>query len=385
MTAGDRGTDAPDVSAVIVNFNSADFALGSARSLLESAFTVEGRRGRIEIVIVDNASRGPDVERLRRGLGDAAVVLGSPHNAGYGPANNQGLRVTRGRYHLVINPDTRVLQGALDTLVSWLEAHPGVAAVGPLAFMDEDLEVLLPPNEIPTPEVFALQARAQASADAALENDRRRTPFALRFWTAREPMELEMLSGGCFLARRDDLLGIGGFDPGYPLYYEDTDLFVRLRAAVGPLVHLPSARILHFFSRSAITHMKGAMHRLAISERRWFRRHYGVEGERVWRDCAGGGPSGGAAAPPCEPWPVEALPPSSEPPPLDPGTDRPFYVEIAGNPLFTLAAAAFPRGGRPWRFGQAFWRQLGPGTYWARAVDRETLSPLRTWRITRCP
>jgi hypothetical protein len=382
------GSDAgpPDLSAVVVNFNSADYAVGCVRSLLESGFTVEGRPGVLEITVIDNASRGNDLSTLRALEGQRVRIIANLWNVGYAIANNQGFHVSRGRYHLVINPDTRVLPGCLSMLVSHLESHDDVAAVGPAAFMDEDLEVHLPPNELPDPWIQTVQGLAQVSAPAARFNNVRRTAFAYRYWTAREPLEMEMLSGGCFLARREDLLRIGCFDPGFPLYYEDTDLFRRLRGAAGKLVHLPGARMLHFFSRSAITHMKGALHRLGISERRYFRKHFGERGARLHERLAAiAARAKDGVAPPDDPWPMTELPESALAPWLEAPSDEPYYVEIAGNPLFTLAAAAFPEGVGPFRFGPAFWDQLGPAVYWVRFVGKATLLPQRTWRVTKCP
>ena len=75
-------------------------------------FEVDGRPGRIEITVVDNASRGDDVSQLRAGASATGVrLIRNTENAGYALANNQGFRVSSGRYHLVVNPDVRLLPG----------------------------------------------------------------------------------------------------------------------------------------------------------------------------------------------------------------------------------------------------------------------------------
>ena len=96
-----------DLSVVVVNHNSSQFLVGLLDSILHDAFMVEGRRVRVEVIVVDNASRDEDrrcVELLRAPC--VRIVL-NKENVGYALANNQGLDISSARWHLVSNMDIR--------------------------------------------------------------------------------------------------------------------------------------------------------------------------------------------------------------------------------------------------------------------------------------
>ena len=128
---------APDLSVVVVNYQCANYTLGLIDTLRRDPFEVDGRAGRLEITVVDNASRGDDVARLAE-AGPGVRLIRNTENAGYALANNQGLRASSGRWHLVVNPDVRILPGTLGALLRALETLPEAGLVGPLASMDEN-------------------------------------------------------------------------------------------------------------------------------------------------------------------------------------------------------------------------------------------------------
>ncbi len=371
----------PDVSAVIVNFQSAHFTLGAVESLLAERFMVDGRPGTIEVVVVDNASRGEDVTQLLPLVSANVDLVRNTENVGYALANNQGFRVCSGRWHLVVNPDVRIIPGCVSRLIEVLESTPGAGIVGPLATMDEEGLVLLPPNELPDPYRETLQQLARMSAGAATFNARRRAAFAHRYWTATRPVDVEMLSGGCFLGRRSDFLDLGLFDGAYPLYYEDTDLFRRFRERGMRLIHVPDARVAHFFSRSAITRMKAAMYRHDVSLKRYFTRWFGAPGLRVQEVARSRADA--MKRDHLSPWPMTDVGPTLEPPVLRVPPCEGAYVEVAGNPQFTLAVGLFPSSPGPYPIPRSFFDQLGPNRYWMRTVDPRTFDTVDAWCVTK--
>jgi len=370
-----------DLSVGVVNYQSAALCEGLVSTLLADRFDVDGRPGVVETTIVDNASRGDDVRTLERLVRPGVRLVRNTENVGYATANNQAFHVSSAPLHLVVNPDCRILPGALQALIDALRTLPGAGLVGPLATMDEEGEVLLPPNELPDPYRETLVALARVSPEMAAFHARRRARAARAYWTATAPTPMEMLSGGCFLGRRADFLAHGLFDAGYPLYFEDTDLFRRFRARGFSLWHVPASRIVHFFSRSAITRLKAAMHRHDVSARRYFETWFGAPGERAYATIRA---RAAAQARDHEcPWPLIETPPSSEPPELDVPEAEGVFLEIAGNPQFSLAAGLFPGRPGPYRPPRSFWTQLGPGRYWVRAVDPSTGDALRAWAVVR--
>lgn len=370
----------PDLSVVVVNYNTAAFLEEFLRSLFRDSFRVDGREGRAEVVIVDNASRLEDHRRLEALRSDRVALIRNSENLGYALANNQGFHVSRGRYHLVSNPDVIVRPGCLQALIDEVDSLPRGGLAGPLATMDPEGTVFMPPNELPDPFKESVTAAARYEDALARYHVRRRSRFARRYWAATAPMDMEMLSGGFFLGKRDVIERHGLFDPGYPLYYEDTDLFRRYLDAGLRLVHVPRARIVHHFSRSAIPVIKAALFRNAIGARRYFRRFFGPAGERTWRQAHRRAESK-ARDREC-PWPLDVLAAGAEPPLLQiPGGS---YMEVSGNPKFSLAVGIFPPPGE-YRFPAGFWEPLPPASYWVRAAAAETGDTLAAWRIDKCP
>lgn len=375
-----------DLSISIVNFNTMRYLGPLLESIREQEYTVDGHPGVTEVILVDNASRGEDSWTLQEfAEADERVrVIQNTCNTGYAQANNQAFHVAKGTYHMVLNPDTLLLPGCLQALVGHLEENPGTAMVGPLSFMDRECTAYMPPNELPTPELFGRQARAQVDRDVAIENLRNRTRLTYDYWSAEEPLEMEMLSGSCVTFRRSLYDGATPFDPGFPLYYEDTDMFVRLGREGHRMMHVPAARMIHFFSRSAMTHSKGAEYRSRLSEERYFEKHFGDEGLAAYResfDLIQKTREGGAHIDPFE---FESMEVGAKPPEFYPDAKfANYYAEIAGNPIFTLAVAIFPEREGYFTVSRSLWEELGPNTYWFRIVDRATLETLQAWVVSK--
>ncbi len=305
-------------------------------------------------------------------------------NVGYGQANNQGFAVARGRYHMILNPDCRLLPGCLQHLVGHLEENPGAAMVGPLAYMDPEATCMMPPNELPTPELFAFQTRAQVDHDTAMQNLRNRTRFAYDYWAAKEPFEVDMLSGCCVLFRRELYRNELPFDPGYPLYYEDTDMFLRLRESGHAMIHVPAAKIIHYWSQSADSHARGAEYRHNISASRYYLKHFGEEGLRIYRENLAQSLKNRDEGRHISPFEFEPMEAGAEAPTFTVEEKHSsFFVEFAGNPIFTLAVGMFPTRPDSFTVSQVMWDQLGPGQYWIRLIDTTTLETIQAWVITK--
>ncbi len=374
-----------DLSIVIVNFNSAHFLPRLLESIDAQEWSTEGRPGTYEIILIDNASKGEDTAQIEPLLGDPRVrYVQNTLNLGYGQANNQGFAVSTGRYHMILNPDTMFLPGCFQEMVGFLESHPEADVVGPLAYMDPLGRVMMPPNELPTPELVAFQTKAQTSTDAAERLLAQRTRFAFDYWSTTEPLELQMLSGSCVLFRRELFEDEAPFDPGFPLYYEDTDMFVRLRKAGKRLFHLPAAKMLHYWSQSAGTHARGAQYRERISARRYYEKHFGIDAVGVYEESVRQSlatKNSGTHVIPLEYEHIEAGD-ASPVFPVDP-RHKDYYIEFAGNPIFTLAVGMFPEEKGDFSVSQIMWDQLGPGDYWIRMIDRETLKTIRGWVVSK--
>ena len=227
-------TSTEQLAVIIVSHNSA----GWLQPCLSSVYAASGNLD-LDIVVVDSGSTDDTVELVRREFPDVRVL--TKENRGFAAANNRGLEVVDGEWILFLNPDTRILSGTLEGLVSLLRARPTVGLAGV----------------------------RQVDENGALDPTMRRFPNAIRSLSAslgaeRLPVHPSWLgervldetlydletpcdwtSGSFMLGRRAAIDDVGGMDERFFLYCEETDFCLRMRQAGWTVVHLPQMTIFH--------------------------------------------------------------------------------------------------------------------------------------------
>jgi GT2 family glycosyltransferase len=215
----------PDVTVVMLTYNRWDLTREALRLLAEVT------EPRYEVVIVDNASTDGTVDQLAHVGG--ATILRNPRNLGFGPANNQGAALARGRYLLLLNSDAWVRPGWLEPLIDVADADATVAAVAP--------KLLYPDGRLQEAgSIVWRDARVRQYGDGDIPN---RPEYNFR-------RTVDYASAACLLVRRSAFIAVGGFDPRFaPVYCEDVDLCLALTAGPGRVVYQP---------RSVVEHVRGA-------------------------------------------------------------------------------------------------------------------------------
>ena len=372
------------LSVLIVNYNSWQVCLDAVRSLQANPPHLDdGRPMDYEIVIVDNLSpiRDPAAEEQLRGLlsngqCDGQLIMHT-ENGGYSKGMNLALGHASGDAVLVCNPDLVFLPGCVDKLLRYLEKNPTAGAVTPEGFGDRDQEGRLPPNILPTlGDLLALFA-ASVSSRMVRRYSNRRTLEALKVWQATSDVSLPMLSGCCFLMRRSLVDQLGLFDEQFPLYYEDTDLSLRIRRAGYQVIQVYGAGLVHLYNRSGQTDSELALERYYISRRLYYRKWYGRLGGWLYnvthrlQDTAWVK----KRAARCPQKNIINLGSHKGPPVIQ--FDREYdkvLVEVALDPYFYLAAAMFG-GGRSWTVGEELFHSFGPMSYFFRVLDISDAQP----------
>jgi GT2 family glycosyltransferase len=178
-------------------------------------------------------------------------LLVSDTNTGFADATNQGLRHAHGRYVLLLNSDTIVLPDAIREMVSYLDMHPHVGALGP-RLLNEDRSLqssardfsclwddILGTLEVHRWPVIGTQVRRHKMRTSVDWSDHRRT------------REVDWVTGACLMLRREAIEQVGGLDPGYFFFFEEMDLCYRLRQCGWSTIFLATAQIVHLGGRSA--------------------------------------------------------------------------------------------------------------------------------------
>ena len=247
-------TASRDLVVAIVNHSSRDDTLACLASLAGDA----GRRVSVHVVVLDNASDDGSVDAIRAAHPDVEVIAQNVRR-GFGANQNAIIAATESRYVLALNNDTLVPHGALDTLVSYLDEHPGVGAAGPRV-VGPDGEPQLSAWTFPT--VWNAAVHVAAGSRPA----------------GSAPAEVGYLSGCALMLRRSVLTRIGGFDEDYFMYAEEKDLCRRIHDAGYAVQLVPSASVVHLEARSS----SGAAERRETefwrSQRLYLRKHHSTAG-----------------------------------------------------------------------------------------------------------
>ena len=228
-----------NVSAVLVNYNAGDELRRALQSLSD-----ELRERRWEALVVDNASTDGSQEIV--GEFYYARLLQNRENVGFARAMNQALAATTGSLVVILNPDCRLVAGAIATLKAELERHEGCAIVGP--------RILNPDGTVQgsargDPDMLtglfgrtALMRRLLPWMPSA----RRNVVSDMAIASGQPSVVVDWLSGACMLAPRDALRQVGGFDERFfPVWFEDVDFCLRAAKAGYRNWYEPSAAAIH--------------------------------------------------------------------------------------------------------------------------------------------
>jgi N-acetylglucosaminyl-diphospho-decaprenol L-rhamnosyltransferase len=266
-----RAPSEADVSIVVVNYNTAHL-LGRMFAALEAS------RGdlRLQVIVVDNASRDNSVQVLRT-LQPEAELIANPTNPGFGRANNQALARARGRYVLLLNTDAFVSPDTLTKTVSYMDAHPQCGVLG-VKLVGEDGALQPSCRYFPTPwNVFlAANGLQKLFSGTRLVDD--------LDWDHASVRECDWVPGCFYLVRREVIDRVGLFDPRYFLYCEEVDHCRAVRSAGWSVVYYPFTQVVHIGGESAssagpVNSVGRQIPALQVeSELLYFRKHHGLGG-----------------------------------------------------------------------------------------------------------
>lgn len=237
--------DAPvDVSIIVVSYNTRDLTVAALRSVID-----ETRSTAYEIIVVDNASSDGSATAIAEAFPQVRLMA-LDENIGFAAANNRASATARGKYLLLLNPDTVVLDRAIDRLVSFARCEPKAQIWGGrTVFADGSLNASCCWGRM---TLWSLFCRATGLTGVfprlSLFNSE-----AYGAWRRDSVRAVDIVSG-CFLLIRADLWkDLGGFSPIFFMYGEEADLCLRARAAGAYPILTPEATIVHLGGASERT------------------------------------------------------------------------------------------------------------------------------------
>ena len=238
-----------EFSIIIVNYNVRDFlrqALLSVRRALAGA-TAEGQAA--EIFVVDNASEDGSVEMVQAEFPEVRVIDNS-ENRGFASANNQALRLARGRYIVLLNPDTVVQEDTFLAIRDFFESptRQNAGMVGCKILNPDGTLQLACRRSFPTPWVAFTRL---SGLSRLFPRSKLFGKYNLTFLDENALAEVEAISGSFMAVRREALASVGLLDETFFLYGEDLDWCFRMRAAGWKIYYVPQTQIIHFKGESS--------------------------------------------------------------------------------------------------------------------------------------
>jgi GT2 family glycosyltransferase len=245
---------------IIVNWNTKDLLCQCIDSLAQRVKNID-----TEILVVDNGSTDGSVAAVREKFPGVRLIENSM-NLGFAKANNHALSISKGRYLLLLNPDTQVKDEAIPQMLSFMNAHAEAGVVGAQLLNADGSKQ----NSI---------ANFPSLATELLNKSLLRRLFPDKFPGKERdypgPVEVDSVIGACMLVRRETVEQVGPLDEEYFLFLEETDWCYRMKKAGWKVYHIPQTEVLHFQGKSAEAEKAKARIEYYRSRYHYFRKNKG--------------------------------------------------------------------------------------------------------------
>ena len=234
------------VSISIVTYNN-DKVI---KKCLKSIFNITNNLD-FEIIIIDNNSSDNTVKIIKNNFNSVKLIK-NKKNLGFGAAHNIAIKLGKGRYHLVLNPDIIFTENTIEKLINFMEENSDVGLISPkIIFPDGAIQYLC--KRLPC--LFDLCVRRFTSGFIQDLFKKRIDYFEMRETGYNKIMDVPYLSGSFMLFRRSILEKIGGFDENFYMYFEDADITQRA-AEISRTVFYPYTSVIHLWERGSHKNIK---------------------------------------------------------------------------------------------------------------------------------
>jgi GT2 family glycosyltransferase len=267
------------LSIIIVNYNSKNVLLNCLSSL-----TVLNSKINYEVIIVDNASS----ESIREFVDTFPnyKFIYNDKNIGFAAANNIGIKLTTGKFILLLNPDTIVNENSFQPMIDYLESHIDVGIVG-CKIYNADGEIERSTHSFPS--LLKEFVHANEFIKSIVGYESQAASFLIKilkpkslesYWDHNSIKEVDHVTGACMMAKREAIDKVGLLDEAFFLYNEEVEWSLRFKKAGYKSVFLPKSSIIHLFGYSTKQRVqKQTVNKLLVERYRgmfyFFNKHYG--------------------------------------------------------------------------------------------------------------
>jgi O-antigen biosynthesis protein len=230
-----------DLSVIIVSYNVRVFLRNCLVSVIKCSEKTD-----CEIFVVDNNSTDGSCEMVRDEFPSVKLILNSV-NRGFAAANNQAIKVSGGKYILLLNPDTIIEENTFSKCIDFMNNHSNAGALGVRMVNGEGRFLPESKRSLPTPAIAFFKIFGFSYLFP-------RSRFFNRYYLAHidnsETTFIEVIAGAFMFIRREALLKAGLPDEDFFMYGEDIDLSYRIIQAGYVNYYYPEVQIIHFKGKS---------------------------------------------------------------------------------------------------------------------------------------
>ncbi|MDT8301034.1 MAG: glycosyltransferase family 2 protein [Sedimentisphaerales bacterium] len=230
-----------DVSIIVVSWNTRDILRNCLKSIYE-----QGGEVAFEVIVLDNASTDGSAEMVKQSFSQVILIENS-ENRGFAAANNQGIAKARGRYVLLLNSDTIILDKAVEKTISFADTHPEAAVVG-CRVLNQDRT--LQPTCFMFPSILNMLLSSTYLYKLFPKNKffgRER----MTWWNRNDIREVDVVTGCFMLVRREAIEQVGLMDERFFMYAEETDWCYHFKKAGWKIIFTPAGEIIHLGGQSS--------------------------------------------------------------------------------------------------------------------------------------
>jgi hypothetical protein len=257
-----------DIAVILINYNSTDHTINCVNSIIEKT----SQNISYQIIITDNCSEKDEYLKLKSYCdclqNESVSLYQNTINAGFGGGNMFGLQFANANYYAFVNNDTLFKNDCLSILKNTLDTNQNIGIAGAQAFKENgDFMISLDHFASPTREILGRNF-------LELINSKK---YPKRKKTYQNPLQVNFVPGSFMFVRAKDFNKVGGFDTNIFLYYEETDLCIRLSKIAKYAYLVPEAKFIHFHGASTPRSI-AIKKELKISLLYILRKHYGFLG-----------------------------------------------------------------------------------------------------------
>lgn len=231
-----------DLSIIIVNYNTKDLLFQTIQSVINTSKNID-----YEVIVSDNNSTDGSIEMVKETFPKVKLIE-NKDNLGFPKGNNIAIKQSKGKYVLLLNSDTVVIEDCLSKSIEYMNIHKEIGVLGcKIVLRDGKLDHACR-RGFPTPEASLFYI---LKLDKLFPNNEKFTQYTLSHLDEDQTNEVDSLMGAFMMLRRTVIEEVGLLDEQFFMYGEDIDWCFRIKQAGWKVMYYPEAKIIHYKGASS--------------------------------------------------------------------------------------------------------------------------------------